>query len=188
MASTTGVGDQETAPLLATSPTASTGVIHSQYQSLSQINSNNEGDSSDISSTDPEWTLGQSARRLYISHTLSTWNSRVFEFGSVLYLASIFPGTLMPLAIYSIVRGASAITLSSWVGSYIDRKDRLNTVRLSIGRSSEALMTDDPNLSSLTATCCCCFMRYIFYTQQRPKSFRSTAGRFACSINLHGLH
>ncbi|KAI1011286.1 hypothetical protein LB504_002329 [Fusarium proliferatum] len=132
MASTTGVGDGETAPLLATSPTSSTGVIHSQYQSLSQISSNNQSDTSNISNTDPEWTLSQSAQRLYISHTLSTWNSRVFEFGSVLYLASIFPGTLMPLAIYSIVRGASAITLSSWVGSYIDRKDRLKTVRLSI--------------------------------------------------------
>ncbi|SCV56295.1 related to ferroportin 1 [Fusarium fujikuroi] len=132
MASTTGVGDEETAPLLATSPTSSTGIIHSQYQSLSQISSNNESDTSNISNTDPEWTLSQSARRLYISHTLSTWNSRVFEFGSVLYLASIFPGTLMPLAIYSIVRGASAITLSSWVGSYIDREDRLKTVRLSI--------------------------------------------------------
>ncbi|KLO96011.1 ferroportin 1 [Fusarium fujikuroi] len=132
MASTTGVGDEETAPLLAISPTSSTGIIHSQYQSLSQISSNNESDTSNISNTDPEWTLSQSARRLYISHTLSTWNSRVFEFGSVLYLASIFPGTLMPLAIYSIVRGASAITLSSWVGSYIDREDRLKTVRLSI--------------------------------------------------------
>ncbi|EXM29846.1 Ferroportin-1 [Fusarium oxysporum f. sp. vasinfectum] len=132
MASTTGVGDEETAPLLATSPTSSTGVINSQYQSLSQISSSNDSDVSNTSNTDPGWTLSQSARRLYISHTLSTWNSRVFEFGSVLYLASIFPGTLMPLAIYSIVRGASAITLSSWVGSYIDRKDRLNTVRLSI--------------------------------------------------------
>ncbi|RBR08497.1 hypothetical protein FVER53590_06082 [Fusarium verticillioides] len=127
MASATGVEDAETAPLLATSPTSSTGVIHSQYQSLSQISSNNESPTSNNSHTDPEWTLSRSARRLYISHTLSTWNSRVFEFGSVLYLASIFPGTLMPLAIYSIVRGASAITLSSWVGSYIDRKDRLNT-------------------------------------------------------------
>src|SRR6478735_7371357 len=145
MASTTGVGDEETAPLLATSPTSSTGVINSQYQSLSQISSSNDSDVSNTSNTDPGWTLSQSARRLYISHTLSSWNSRVFEFGSVLYLASIFPGTLMPLAIYSIVRGASAITLSSWVGSYIDRKDRLNTVRLSIGRSLEALMTDDPN-------------------------------------------
>ncbi|TXC11445.1 hypothetical protein FocTR4_00006431 [Fusarium oxysporum f. sp. cubense] len=132
MASTTGVGDEEAAPLLATSPTSSTGVINSQYQSLSQISSSNDSDISNTSNTDPGWTLSQSARRLYISHTLSTWNSRVFEFGSVLYLASIFPGTLMPLAIYSIVRGASAITLSSWVGSYIDRKDRLNTVRLSI--------------------------------------------------------
>lgn len=38
-------------------------------------------------------------RRLYTSHLLSTWNSRLFEFGAVLFLASIFPGTLMPMSV-----------------------------------------------------------------------------------------
>ncbi|RTE85378.1 hypothetical protein BHE90_000009 [Fusarium euwallaceae] len=40
------------------------------------------------------------ARRLYLSHFLSTWNSRVFEFGAVLYMATIFPGTLMPMSVF----------------------------------------------------------------------------------------
>lgn len=97
------------------------------------------GDSGSITTTsngrDDSWTVSHSARRLYASHTLSTWNSRVFEFGSVLYLASIFPGTLMPLSVYAMARGAAAIALSSWVGQYIDREDRLKTVRLSIGMS-----------------------------------------------------
>lgn len=83
---------------------------------------------------DNEWTLNQSARRLYISHFLSTCNSRVFEFGSVLYLAAIFPGTLLPMSVYALARGASAILFSSLVGQYIDREDRLKVVRLSIGR------------------------------------------------------
>ncbi|KAJ4269996.1 hypothetical protein NW762_001669 [Fusarium torreyae] len=132
MATTTGVGDEE-APLLNPSPASPAGNSQHSYQSLSQINNTNgdHSDDSSASNTGP-WTLSQSARRLYVSHTFSTWNSRVFEFGSVLYLASIFPGTLMPLAVYSIVRGAAAIALSSWVGNYIDRKDRLKTVRLSI--------------------------------------------------------
>ncbi|KFY28471.1 hypothetical protein V491_00447 [Pseudogymnoascus sp. VKM F-3775] len=50
--------------------------------------------------------------RLYISHFLSTWNSRVFEFGAALYLASIFPGTLLPMSVYALTRGASAIVFS----------------------------------------------------------------------------
>ncbi|KAJ4470234.1 iron-regulated transporter [Lentinula aciculospora] len=72
------------------------------------------------------------AKRLYISHFLSTWNSRVFEFGAVLYLATIYHGTLMPMSIYALTRAASAIFFSSTIGRYIDAANRLHTVRLSI--------------------------------------------------------
>ncbi|RJE26723.1 iron-regulated transporter [Aspergillus sclerotialis] len=72
------------------------------------------------------------SHRLYISHFLSTWNSRVFEFGAVLYLASIFPGTLLPISLYALTRGASAIGFSPLVGRCIDRGDRLSVVRGSI--------------------------------------------------------
>lgn len=75
------------------------------------------------------------ARRLYISHFLSTWNSRVFEFGAVLYLATIFPGTLMPMSVYALVRGISAIAFAPAVGWYIDMGNRLQVVRVSIGKS-----------------------------------------------------
>merc|ERR1712093_654137 len=51
------------------------------------------------------------ARRLYLSHFLSTWNSRVFEFGAVLYLATIYPGTLLPMSIYR-SRGVSLLSSS----------------------------------------------------------------------------
>lgn len=78
--------------------------------------------------------LARVSQRLYISHFLSTWNSRVFEFGAVLYLASIFPGTLMPMSVYALTRGLSAILFSSAVGQYIDTGNRLQVVRLSIGR------------------------------------------------------
>lgn len=71
-------------------------------------------------------------RLLYISHFLSTWNSRLFEFGAVLFLAHIFPQTLLHSSIYAIVRAASAICFSPSVGSYIDRTERLKTVRISI--------------------------------------------------------
>ena len=75
-------------------------------------------------------------RPLYISHFLSTWNVRGFEFGAVLFLATIFPGTLLLMSIYALVRAASAIVLSPMVGGYIDGGNRLQVIRVSIGESS----------------------------------------------------
>ncbi|CAK7562635.1 MAG: hypothetical protein SEPTF4163_000483 [Sporothrix epigloea] len=72
------------------------------------------------------------AARLYISHFLSTWNTRVFEFAAVLFLADIFPNTLLPMSVYAIVRGLAAIVFAKAVGDYIDRGDRLAVVRTSI--------------------------------------------------------
>lgn len=71
--------------------------------------------------------------RLYVSHTLSAWNSRMFEFGAVLFLASIFPDTLLYASIYALVRALSAVALSSWLGERVDSLDRLVAVRHSIG-------------------------------------------------------
>ncbi|KAH0563397.1 hypothetical protein GP486_002031 [Trichoglossum hirsutum] len=70
--------------------------------------------------------------RLYISHFLSTWNSRLFEFGAFLFLASSFPGTLLPASLYALVRAASAILFSPAVGRWIDHEERLVVVRTSI--------------------------------------------------------
>jgi iron-regulated transporter 1 len=85
----------------------------------------------------PQIKITPSARivliKLYISHTLSTWNSRIFEFGAVLFLASIFPGTLLYASIYALVRAFSAVALSSWLGAQVDRSDRLVALRYSIG-------------------------------------------------------
>ncbi|KZL64931.1 iron transporter [Colletotrichum incanum] len=74
----------------------------------------------------------QITRRLYLSHFLSTWNSRMFEFGAVLYLATIFPGTLLPMSLYALARGLSALLFAPTVGHYIDNNDRLKVVRASI--------------------------------------------------------
>ncbi|KAJ3493138.1 hypothetical protein NLG97_g4926 [Lecanicillium saksenae] len=70
--------------------------------------------------------------RLYISHTLSAWNSRLFEFGAVLFLASIFPKTLLPMSVYALARSLSGIVLAQPVGAWIDRGNRLSVVRASI--------------------------------------------------------
>src|SRR5438876_1033420 len=81
----------------------------------------------------PEMLTISITRRLYISHFLSTWNSRVFEFGAMLFIANIFPGTLMPASVYALVRAASAICIAPVVGRYIDGRNRLDVVRISIG-------------------------------------------------------
>lgn len=70
--------------------------------------------------------------RLFISHFLSTWNSRLFEMGAVLFIAAIFPDTLRPMSIYALVRSGAAMVLSPAVGLWIDTGDRLNIVRVSI--------------------------------------------------------
>lgn len=70
--------------------------------------------------------------QLYTSHSLSTWNSRVFEFGAVLFLATIFPNTLQPMSIYALVRNAAGILFAQSIGSWIDNGNRLNVVRTSI--------------------------------------------------------
>lgn len=72
--------------------------------------------------------------RLYISHSLSAWTSRMFEFGAVLFLASIFPGTLLYASIYALVRSLAAVALSSWIGVKVDESDRLVALRHSIGK------------------------------------------------------
>ncbi|KAH8826686.1 hypothetical protein DL96DRAFT_1711239 [Flagelloscypha sp. PMI_526] len=49
-----------------------------------------------------------SPRGLYVSHFLSTWNARSFEFGSILFTVSAFPGTLLPTSLTQIIAILSA--------------------------------------------------------------------------------
>lgn len=71
-------------------------------------------------------------RRLYISHFLSTWNSRTFEFAALLVIARLFQETLLPVSIYALFRAGSAICFAPFIGRYVDCGDRLKTVRFSI--------------------------------------------------------
>ena len=57
----------------------------------------------------------------------------MFEFGAVLFLASIFPNTLLYASVYALCRSFSVIVLSAWLGEVVDRSDRLWAIRMSIG-------------------------------------------------------
>lgn len=100
--------------------------------------------------------------RLYISHTLSTWNSRMFEFGAVLFLASIFQGTLLYASVYALVRSLAAVVCSSWLGSVVDRASRLRAVQQSIGTHFGPPDTSETNYTdlriSLAKSTRCCVM------------------------------
>lgn len=90
---------------------------------------NDDDDDPDVIPTSIPRSL---ALRLYVSHSLSTWNSRVFEFGAALFLTSIYPGTLLPVSIYSLVRNAGYIIFAQPVGHWINRGNRLSLIRASI--------------------------------------------------------
>lgn len=72
------------------------------------------------------------APRLYASHLLSTWNARLFEFGAVLFLTSIFPRTLLPVSVYSLLRNAAYLVFAQPLGACINSTHRLRLVRASI--------------------------------------------------------
>jgi solute carrier family 40 (iron-regulated transporter), member 1 len=104
--------------------------------------------------------------RLYLSHFMSTWSSRMFEFGAVLFLVSIFPGTLLYASVYALVRALSVALLSSWLGSYIDRLNRLSVLRHSIGMGTKHLFISGTGGTELhivwqripVALSCVCFI------------------------------
>jgi iron-regulated transporter 1 len=56
----------------------------------------------------------------------------MFEFGAVLFLARIFPSTQLYTSIYALVRAFAAIFLSNYVGTLMDRTNRLAAIRNSI--------------------------------------------------------
>ncbi|KAI7720498.1 putative Ferriportin iron efflux transporter [Hortaea werneckii] len=89
-------------------------------------------DNSQIDIETEHASFNSTKRLLYTSHFLSTWNSRVFEFGAFLFLASIYPQTLLPASVYAMSRAMFAVFLSSATGYAVDRFPRLLVIRWSI--------------------------------------------------------
>ena len=77
-------------------------------------------------------TTSQTPKLLYMSHALSTFSSRTFEFAAVLFLSHTYPATLLPASLYALGRALAAVVLSGKVGRMIDTCNRLNLVRWSI--------------------------------------------------------
>ena len=108
---------------------------------------------------------------LYTSHLLSTWNSRLFEFGAVLFLAAIFPHTLLQMSIYALIRSAAAIIFAQSIGSWIDHGNRLTVIRWSIAGQRVAVI----------ATCC---ILWIMEKQAETMSSNLKNGLFVLTVML----
>ncbi|KAF2722816.1 putative Ferriportin iron efflux transporter [Polychaeton citri CBS 116435] len=85
-----------------------------------------------LDTLDPAQGHSRTEQLLYISHFLSTWNARVFEFGAFLFLARLYPKTLLPVSVYALSASAAGASLSSWVGERIDKGNRMSVARQSI--------------------------------------------------------
>lgn len=92
--------------------------------------------------SNPEFPSYHVRSKLYISHFLSTWNSRLFEFGAVLFISTIFPGTLLPASIYALTRSASVVVFSTFIGHLVDRSERMHLIRLSISKLSSLVIAE----------------------------------------------
>jgi iron-regulated transporter 1 len=68
----------------------------------------------------------------YTSHFLFTWNDRVWEFASVIFLIAAYPQTLLPSSIFGLVTTASAILFGPAIGRWFDAHERLMSVRVAI--------------------------------------------------------
>lgn len=80
----------------------------------------------------------------------------MFEFAAFLFLAAVFPGTLLYASIYALSRSFAVFLLSSSIGKLMDRLDRLVTIRHSISEATyiaSALLIESgyPAVSELTA-------------------------------------
>jgi solute carrier family 40 (iron-regulated transporter), member 1 len=70
--------------------------------------------------------------KLYISHFLTSWNNRLYEFASYLFIIEIFPKSLLYISIYGFCTTLSAIIFSNKIGNWIDIEFRLKVIRITI--------------------------------------------------------
>ncbi|OCL03391.1 hypothetical protein AOQ84DRAFT_347778 [Glonium stellatum] len=79
-----------------------------------------------------EMKRGQ-AYTLYLCHTLSTWNARVYEFAAILFTAAAYPGGLRAASFVGITISLAAICFASALGRWIDQApSRLRTLLTTI--------------------------------------------------------
>ncbi|KAG0274315.1 hypothetical protein BGZ95_009913 [Linnemannia exigua] len=70
--------------------------------------------------------------KLYLSHMLTSWVDRSFEFASYLLISRVYTASLLQSSIYGLVTTLSALLLSNQIGNWINILSRLNTYRVTL--------------------------------------------------------
>ncbi|KAF3193963.1 hypothetical protein TWF225_008152 [Orbilia oligospora] len=125
-ASTADVAEFESSQPLILHPTAPENEAHAEAESGNEHRGAQEA----------------SLTGLYISHFLSTWNARTYEFAAVVFTVEAFPNTLLPASISGIAQCLAAITFSPSVGIWADQSpSRLESLKKTILVQRLAVLT-----------------------------------------------
>lgn len=62
----------------------------------------------------------------------AAWGDRMWEFAVIVFLLEVFPGTLLPPSLFGLFENVAGIALGTSVGGFIDRTERLKSMRISI--------------------------------------------------------
>ncbi|KAF9945100.1 hypothetical protein BGZ70_004043 [Mortierella alpina] len=71
-------------------------------------------------------------QKLYISHFLTSWVDRSFEFASYLLIAKVFTSSLLQSSLYGLITTLAALLLSNRIGNWINLLSRLQTYRITL--------------------------------------------------------
>jgi len=71
-------------------------------------------------------------RKLYLSHLLTSWVDRSFEFASYLLISQVYTASLLQVSLYGLTTTLVALVLSSRIGHWINLLSRINTYRVTL--------------------------------------------------------
>ncbi|KAF9571744.1 hypothetical protein EC968_000190 [Mortierella alpina] len=70
--------------------------------------------------------------KLYISHFLTSWVDRSFEFASYLLIAKVFTSSLLQSSLYGLITTLAALVFSNRIGNWINILSRIQTYRITL--------------------------------------------------------
>ncbi|KAF9178409.1 hypothetical protein BGZ51_007535 [Haplosporangium sp. Z 767] len=90
----------------------------------------------DLAPSAPTCALGRgflnSCHKLYLSHLLTSWVDRSFEFASFLLISKVYTGSLLQASAYGLATTLADLLLSNRIGNWINILSRLNTYRITL--------------------------------------------------------
>ena len=78
----------------------------------------------------PGRNLFNSYRKPYLSHLLTSWVDRSFEFASYLLISKVYTDSLLQASAYGLTTTLVALLFSNRIGNWINILSRLNTYRI----------------------------------------------------------